>query len=253
MAEGKKSEGAQKFWDRCLRMAESKSEGAQKFWDPRDAHSFNFSSFKNELRSIKSIPERAQDVQKQRLEVKEFYKELQESGGMYTVQVKCTDKPNEIVTEISNSDSLWKTQRKIRDVQRLFEEDGLILRLTCGCIVPPSKDMDFFPFTTPNGYRLHRRPYVQFCDSESCQNRALVSKEMNIVVTCDRAQVTTTFWHRMESKIKHNMQLKAPNVYANMCLIHFKENYKIDCPKCAHIFVDEFRDDVKKKKDKLSL
>ena len=51
----------------------------------------------------------------------------------------------------------------------------------------------------------------------------------------------------MEKKIKTRMQLKAPNVSANMCIAHFKDNYKIDCPKCAHMFVDEFRQEVKKR------
>lgn len=219
-----------------------KSGGQRKsFWNPLF-----------ELRSIRSIPDRNKDLQKNRQEAIDFYNELEKTGGVYTMQVKCGKKQDEFVTEISNSDCLWKTQRKMRHVQMNFEEDGIILRLTCGCIVPHSKDMDCFPFTIPNAYRLYKRPFVEFCDSEGCLNRAVISKEMNLVVTCEHAQLVTTFWHSMEKKIKYQMRLKGPRVVANMCLLHFKDNYKIDCPRCAHMFVYEFRDEVKKKLPEIS-
>ena len=227
----------------CFTMAEGQSSKSK----TKGPYTFNF--FKRELRQIKSFKEREEDVLKEQMEAFDFYEQLHKDGGVYTVQVKCGTKKDEVIAELSNSDCLWKIQRKMKNIQSIFEKDGLTLRLTCGCTVVPCRDMDCFPFTLPKGFKLKKRPFSDFCDAQDCVNRAVVSKGMNIVVTCERAQLTTIFWNSMEKKIKTRMQLKAPNVAANMCIAHFKDNYKIDCPKCAHMFVDEFRQEVKKRID----
>ena len=53
------------------------------------------------------------DKLKEQMEAFDFYEQLHKDGGVYTVQVKCGTKNDEVIAELTNSDCLWKIQRKL--------------------------------------------------------------------------------------------------------------------------------------------
>ena len=163
------------------------------------------------------------------------------SKGTFSIVVK-TGEGEEALTEICAKDPLHVIKRKLAAIQK--EHKGKKLRLTCGCVVIPQDEWQILGVTLPSSYWLLHRPYYRKCDADGCIHRACLAKNLNVEVNCDKEQLTPSFWIEAEKRVKEEKRRAGLEVRAYMCYPHFIDNYKRDCPNCAHAFIPAFRDEI---------
>ena len=207
---------------------------------------FNFKTFKKQMREIASLDERKQQ-EEARVKI---WSDIRKKGT-YSLVVKTVDHNpkygpmgvhDTVVMEICARDPLHDIKRKLACFQS--RNYGRKFRLTCGCWLIPQEEWPVVGITHPPSYYRLSRPYDYHCEAEGCIQRASLAKKLNLMVTFEQGQLSSSFQHSAEKKVKDEMRRAGPVVKAYMCYSHFLENYKRDCPNCAHAFIPQFRNEI---------